>query len=81
MEQRHNDSSDRINPAQISPFVKIAANAGERQIVCAVIAAVLLWHDVLNMKTRKGNVVLMQAAVFAAIIGSLPHELTSRRVH
>jgi hypothetical protein len=40
----------RINPCQICPFVQIAIDAGQCEIIEVVAAAMYLWNDVLDVK-------------------------------
>jgi hypothetical protein len=70
----------RVDSGQVRAFMKIAAVAGERQIVSIFEAAVLLRDDVLDMMPQFA-MFLAQTAVFAPPVSPAPHDIPCCPVH
>ena len=54
MKQLHDLCCLGVNPGQIRPFVEIAVNAGQRQVIWVVRAAVTSWADGLEVEDSQG---------------------------
>src|SRR5205823_197889 len=57
----------RIDTREIARFEEIAVDAGRRQIVQTVVAAVLAGTDVLDVQGCERRLVLAQTTVFAGV--------------
>ena len=70
----------RIEAREIGAFVRVASVASQREVGRIVIAAVLSGNDVLNLERRKGEVLLFEQTVLAAIAGPAMDKLPDRCV-
>ena len=70
----------RIDSRQVRTLPKITSVTCEREIFCVIGSAMLLCDDVLDMMFQF-TVVLMQPAVFAALVCTMTHKVACRRVH
>jgi hypothetical protein len=61
--------------------VEVAVNAGEAEIALVVRTAMFERPDVIDMKGGQGRIVLMDLAILAAVVGTLPHESPRGGVH
>ena len=77
IEQWGDHTRDRIDSAQIRAFPPIAFEAREREVAAHGVAAVLAWQDMVNMM-REGDIVLMEQAVLAPLLCTLPDAPTQR---
>jgi hypothetical protein len=66
-----------IDAGQIRTFVQIAIDAGQREILQPIAAAMFLWPHVLDMQNREGRVALMKLTVLASIFRPRANERLS----
>jgi hypothetical protein len=81
MEQLRHLAGLRVAANEVGSFVKIAAVAGEGQVVWGVISSVLPSRDVLNVEKHRCLVVAVQQAVFTPMTGALRYQPAQRGVH
>ena len=81
MNQRRYRTGFGIAANEIGSFVKIATEAGEREIFERVISLMLAGCDVLNLKRDNGLVIPMKVTVFAPVAGTLDYKPAQRDVH
>ncbi len=74
-------SSLAVYSAEIGRFREIAPNAGPRQIICIIRAAVLSWDNVFDLVTPKQSMFLTQAAVFALVVRPFPDSPACLGIH
>jgi len=70
-----------INARKIGAFVSVASVAGQGQVGRMVITAMLAGNDVLNVEPRKGQVLLLEQTIFAAMTGAVPDKVANRGIH
>jgi hypothetical protein len=63
----------RIDAGQVRTFVQITVDAGEREIVEFVTAAVKSRNDVLDVESSQRRIILMKLAILAAVAGAFPN--------
>jgi len=65
----------RIDCGEVRPLKLVAAVTGQGQIFEGVVTAVLAWFDMLNLESQKGDIVLVNVAIFTAVVRSLANSL------
>ena len=81
MKQQCDAAGFRINAGQITRFGQIAVDAGEREVVLGVGAAMFFRYDVFELQWNQWGLVLVQLAILAPMIGSFPDEAFRFGVH
>ena len=81
IEQLDDLLSQCVDARQIRSLVRIAPFASERKIRRIVAPAMLLGADVLDLKSRKRQVTLEQAAILTPAFRSIADQLTNRFIH
>lgn len=80
MEQRCQNAGVGIDPAEVDALLEIALRTGEREVGGVIGAAVLLGDDVFQVETESGSM-LREAAIFAAVLRPLAHQISGDVVH
>jgi hypothetical protein len=70
-----------IDPSQIGSFEQVTLLAAPRQILGGVRSAMLPGDDMIEMKSRKGEMAFLNAAVLAAEARLPPNLLPGRLAH
>ena len=60
--------------------MKITMMASQSQIVRGILAFMLSWNNMLDVKTKR-LLILLHAAIFAAIFRPLPNHLSQPGIH
>lgn len=81
MKQGNDVARFGIYSSEVWSFVKIAVDAGEREIVELVRSAMLAGDDVFHMQCGEQRICLSELTVFAAILGSPSYRCASRFIH
>jgi hypothetical protein len=81
VEKRRDFACFGVNTREISTFVRVASVAGQGKVCRIVIATVFTRNDVLDLESRKWEVLLLEQTVFAAMAGSLTDTFTNRCIH
>ena len=81
IEKHHNAAANGVAAAQVARLGKVAvmARPGERPRV--VRAAVLPGQDVLDVKGEQRQVIFMETAILAALLGAQAHQRADRFLH
>jgi hypothetical protein len=80
IEQRRQLTSVRIDPAEVGPFMEIAAVARQGEIVEGIDSAVFARNDVLNLENQR-RMRCPQMTILAAIAGAAAHPAAQRGIH
>ena len=80
MEQTCQSTGGRVDPGQVWTFVGITEEAGQRQVLECGFSAVLLSHDMVNLK-RNGRELRREMAVLATVARPLPYLLVQAAAH
>ena len=81
VEQLRDEAGVGIKARQVRPFVEVAVNAGERQVVGIIRASVKSREDVFNVEQGQRRVLLVEWAIFASVPRPIPNVLSRLRVH
>jgi hypothetical protein len=74
MKQQDNRGRIGIDGTQVSAFVEVAVVTGEREIPRIIIAAMLFWKDVFDVKSIEGFILLPEVAILASLARALANE-------
>jgi hypothetical protein len=80
VEEGHNFTIDWIHAREVRAFAKIAAVAGQREVVNVIAPPVLLGDDMLDV-VRQLAVLLAQQAILTTVICSSPDKVPRGGVH
>lgn len=81
MEQRRHCAGFRLAANEISSFVEITPEAGEREIFERIISFMLAGGDVLDLERDNGLVIVVQVTVFTPVAGALVYKPAVSGVH
>ena len=81
VEERGDRACCGINTREIYAFVSIASVAGQGEVCRIVLAAVFAGNDVLNVESRKREMLLREQTVLATMARSATDAFANRCVH
>ena len=81
MEEPREFVGDRINACQVRSLVEVVLVTGQGQITWRIRTSVLTGDDVFDVEGEERIIVLMELAVFAALLRALPDQISRRCVH
>src|SRR5262249_40646862 len=80
--EEHNDCTCvGVNARKIGALMSVASVAGQGKVGRMVIATMLARNDVLNVEPRKGEVLLLEQTILAAMAGAVTDKVTNRCIH
>jgi len=80
MKQRHHLVCHRVDPGQVGAFVKVAAMAGQREIVGIIETAMLLRNDVFDVM-EQFTMPLVKRTIFATLASPFTDESPRSCIH
>ena len=80
VEEGHKLTADGIHSREVGALAKVAAMAGQREIINVIAPAVLFGDDMFNV-VRELAVILGQQAIFAAVIRPAPDKVPRGGIH
>jgi hypothetical protein len=81
MEQRNDCACIGIDTRQVWPCVGVATITGEREVVWIITSAMLLGHNMLDVKGNRWRRFLWNATVFTGVTSTPSDELSRARIH
>jgi hypothetical protein len=81
MEELGQHAAPRVYAGQICALMQVTVNAGQRQIVESVSAAMGFRNDVLDMEWRQGRIVLTKTTILATVTRAPANAGSGRGVH
>ena len=81
VEEIRHTASLGIDAAQVSSFVKVAIDAGQREVLRVISPTMNFWNNMLDVEGCQRRIVLVKLTVFASVGGTQTHAGSQRPVH